>query len=175
MKSIRRNRIGGEYMAEQTLTHYGVEGMKWGVRRYQPYTQVGKGKTKTKKTPINTKGLSQRDANTKRKLMTSKTKGKKTIDVNPKAKAKLDSINAKQNITKDKPKTKAKKTLNTGKIDGKTLADNVIDNLGIVAVSSLTGGYLVSKGQVEVGALIGSMGGMYAAGSMLGDVIVRKL
>lgn len=36
-------------MAEQELTHHGVRGMKWGVRRYQPYTDGKKGRFLGKK------------------------------------------------------------------------------------------------------------------------------
>ena len=37
-------------MAEQELTHHGIKGMKWGVRRYQPYAKGSSIKGVFKKT-----------------------------------------------------------------------------------------------------------------------------
>ena len=68
-------------MTEQELTHHGIKGMKWGVRRYQPYAKGS-----------SVKGIF-----------------KKTIDANTKAKAKLDKINKKQKIASDKKLVKSQK------------------------------------------------------------------
>ena len=59
------------------------------------------------------------------------------------------------------------------KYDGRTLADDVLNDIGTLAVSRLVGGYLISQGKIEVGGLLRTMGTSYAIGSAAGNVIIR--
>ena len=66
---------------EETITHYGVKGMKWGVRRYQPYSKgsgtKGKFIDKTKQKMIDVKKTRNRKKQIKREKKQDETYLKK--------------------------------------------------------------------------------------------------
>lgn len=103
---------------DNELQHYGVKGMKWGVRRYRAGGPGG-----------------------------------------------VDKVLGR------KKKTKLK--LKKGNVNGKTLAEDILNSLGVAAIANLAGSAMVANGQLEAGENLKVIGGLFATGMLAGELINR--
>ena len=71
--------------------------------------------------------------------------------------------------------TKSKKHMNKNKlINGKTLHDEVMVNVGKMAMSQLAGGALIRTGHIGVGVAVANIGTMYGVGATVSGMMKRR-
>ena len=69
---------------------------------------------------------------------------------------------------------KGKIKINTKKvINGRNLADDVLKDIGTLAVTRLAGRYLMGQGQMRAGIVLASIGTMYTVTTVAGDILLR--
>lgn len=165
------------------LYHYGVKGMKWGRRRDARKTYKN---AKNKAFSKYEKEINDIEKSYKKGQMLSKKDQDREARAESNyqkevSKAKSDYTQAKKNIKEEHKQSKNDAAANKKKyrvdtkkvVDGKTYADDLMDSMHGVVVSSLIGTGLYLQGEKRAARIVVSSGTAYAAGTAIGATINR--
>ena len=153
------------------LSHVGVMGMHWGHRS---------GKSSKTYGPMPRMLTTKRQLEADKKTLDKMNNGDHHIRVGFTKKRqaaydKKDKAILEKRIATNTNKIKGKKHMNKNKlINGKTLHDEVMTNVGKMAMSQLAGGALISTGHISAGLILAQAGTGYAVGSTILDIKNRR-